>query len=95
MSNFAESLQQQLESTPHLRRRGQKILEVLKSPRSARKDRIIRRLERHATAALDEKVVAKAGGVEGIDWSKIDWQKFLSQILELLLKLLPLILGGL
>lgn len=86
MSNFAAELEAHLESKPDLRRRGKKILAVIQSRPSKKKDRILARMERHAAAAIDRDV-----GV-GIDWSEIDWKKVIEIIIKVLLMLLPLLI---
>jgi hypothetical protein len=90
MSNFAAELQAHLEADPNLRRRGKRILDVLKSRPSKKKDRTIARMERHAAAAIEREAPTEDG--VSIDWSQIDWKKWLGIILKILLMLLPLLI---
>jgi hypothetical protein len=62
-----------------------RILCILQNKRSKRRARRIARMEAHARAAIAE-------GRE-VDWSAVDWSAILKQILEVLVKLLPLILA--
>ena len=81
---FDLGLQAALEATPSLSRRGKRILAILNAKPSKRRNRQLDRMERHARAAL---------GVDKIDWTKINWAGVITMILEVLLKLLPLILA--
>lgn len=85
LRSFEVNLQEQLTGTPVLVRRAKRILDILNSPPSPRRTRRIARMERHAAAAID--------ATGKIDWSKVDWAKFLETILAVLLKLLPFILA--
>ena len=85
--DFAAALKKQIEADPHDTAKGQRILDIINSPPSRRRDRRLARMEAHARAAADL-------GNGKIDWSKIDWQKLLSTILDVLVKLLPLILAA-
>lgn len=80
---FAANLQAALETKPRPTKREKRILEVLQSPPSPRRDRQIARWENHARAAIDAD--PKKGA---IDWSSIDWGKVLTTILEILFKFL-------
>lgn len=79
---FAEKLKQHLEASPKLTRRGAKVLAVLKSRPSRRKERQIRRMELHAAAELDQD--------GAVDWNALNWDRLIEQILSVLLK----VLGG-
>ncbi len=94
-SDFVIGLKSSLEAAPNLRRRGKKILEVINQRPSKRRTRILARMERHAQAAIYDKVPASAfGPAKAIDWSKVDWNKVIMTILDILIKLLPLIIGA-
>ncbi len=98
MSNFAVELRAQLEADPKLSRRGKRILEILKSRPSRIKTRRLERMERHALAALEvgdlpSSPTPQAMEVGAIDWSTIDWSAVIGKILDVLLKLLPLLLA--
>lgn len=86
---FEDALREQIESDPAAGRKGKKILAVLNESPSKRRNRRIARMERTTKEAL---------GLKGaVDWSEqgeIDWGSILMMILELLLKLLPLILAS-
>lgn len=85
--DFETALRAQIEVSASRRRRARRVLEILDSRPSRRRTRQLARMERHALAALDSD--AKIGA---IDWSAIDWAKVFEKILEVLLKLLPLLL---
>ena len=91
-SNFAAELKSHLEADPKLSRRGKKVLELLNARPSKRKDRQIARMEAHVTVELRAMGAVGFAGEGAIDWSAIDWQKLLMTILEILIKLLPLLL---
>ena len=83
-TSFEHNLRQQLEADPKLRRRGLRILAVLNERPSKRRTRRVARMEAHSAAHL--------GLTGAIDWSKIDWQKVVMAVLQMLLALLPFIL---
>lgn len=97
MSNFAVELRAHLESDPKLSRRGERILEILKARPTRIRTRRVERMERHALAALEvgdlPSPSLQAMEVGAIDWSTIDWPSVIGKILEVLMKLLPLILA--
>ena len=80
---FEDALRAQLEATPDLRRRGKKILKILKAKPSAKRERQIMAMRANVLVRMDVDDV--------YDWSTIDWQKWLPIILKLLLTLLPLL----
>jgi hypothetical protein len=100
MQTFAEAFREHLTAEPTLKRRGKRLLAIIDGPPSKRRTRQLDRMERHAVAALDDKHLARlgikatalAGGGLGIDWSQVDWGKVLQTILEILMKILPLLL---
>ena len=83
---FLEALREQVEVKKS--RKGRLLLKRLDGMFPARRKRVVARLEKHATTYLVGEGVKV--GAAGIDWSTIDWSKFLEQILKLLLALLPL-----
>lgn len=85
MTDFREALIEQLESTPSLRRRGKRILDILKGPKTRRRDRIVARMETHTRLVIGE---ADAE----VDWSKVDWKSVIEIVLKFLLALLPFLL---
>lgn len=85
-THFEIGLLNALEADKNLKRRGKKILAILDGDAGKRRTRQVERMERHAAAALDK-------DRDKIDWSQIDWAKLIKLILEVLLKLLPLILA--
>lgn len=86
---FAANIQEQLEAkgTANLSAKEKKIMALLTEPASPRKDRRLARMENHARAALDMDPSQGA-----VDWSKIDWTKWLGTVLSVLVKFLPLLL---
>lgn len=64
-----------------------KILNIINAPDSPRRDRQLARMERHVRAELN------IPSNQAVDWSAIDWPTLIQTILQLLIKLLPLILG--
>ena len=84
--NFRESLIEQLESTPSLRRRGKRILAILNGPATRRRERIVARMERQTRVVMNIK-----DDVE-VDWSKVDWKAVIEIVLKFLLALLPFLL---
>ena len=85
--SFAGALHKQLaaKSNPSLGER--RILHILNSPDSPKRDRQVNRMERHVRAHLDLHPTAV------IDWSaEIDWPSLLRKILQLLISLLPLLI---
>lgn len=81
--DFATALRQQI-VTRKATRRSKRLLELIDGPKSARRTRVLERLESHARVTAG---VAQAGA---IDWSSIDWGKLFESILQLVLMLLPL-----
>ena len=97
---FVTGLKTSLESDPNLKRRGKRILDIVNSPPSKRRDRVLERLQAHSKASLPDAQLKKAsstGDMHGvIDWSKltqIDWGKIIEVILPILLKLLPILIA--
>lgn len=89
MTTFEDVLREQLAKKPRKGRRERRLLELIDSRPSARRTRVLARLERHARAFLvSEGAVGE--GVGAIDWASIDWEKFFSNLLKLLLAILPL-----
>lgn len=84
--SFAGALQGQLASKGRLTIGEKHILNILNAPDSAKRDRQLKRMERHVRAELD------LHPTEAVDWSAIDWPTLFQTILQLLLKLLPLLL---
>jgi hypothetical protein len=84
---FAGAMQKQLEAKGNLSRDEKRVLKILNSQDSARRDRQLAKMERHARAELGY-------GVNGeVDWSAdVDWSEVFRLILELLIRLLPLLL---
>ena len=70
---------------------GQRILHLLNSPDSLRKRVALNILQRHAEAHLATEDVARTAA-GAIDWSQIDWAKWLGILLKLFVTLLPLLL---
>lgn len=81
--DFRIELKDTLEADPKLARRGQKILALLNARPSRRRDRRVARMEAFARAQT---------GFEG-DWADLDWKSLIGQLLQMFLKLLPLILA--
>lgn len=85
-SAFEVGLRAALTSTTARRRRAEHILRILDRPRSHRRTNKISQWEEHA--------VVKFGGSLGIDWTKFDFEKFISAMIALIQKLIA-IFGGL
>jgi len=84
--SFAGALQGQL-AKRELKSLGERrIMRILNSPDSAKRDRQLLRMENHTRAHLDLPITA------AIDWESFDWQLWLGVVLRLLLALLPLLL---
>lgn len=83
MKTFETALRESLEAQPQQSRRARRLLDVLNSRPSRRRERVLARLESHARAET---------GFRGKDWSAIDWPSVLKTLLDILLKLLPLLL---
>ena len=85
MSSFATALRTNLEASPKLSRRGERILELLKARPSKMKERRLARMENHARIHLGLPMIG------AIDWAKIDWSaietlvSFLLSILKFLI----------
>lgn len=84
MSDFATVLRTEI-VTRKATRRSARLLKIIDAKPSKRRTRILARLEAHAA-------VAAGGEVGKIDWSAIDWTKLFNVLIELLLKLLPLLI---
>lgn len=83
---FEEALRDQIEGRPETIR-SRRILAVLDMEPSARRDRILARMERHAAAELEIK-----GEAGKIDWSAIDWGKVFDTLMKILSAILPYLL---
>jgi hypothetical protein len=83
MKTFEQALRENLEAQPKQRRRARRLLEALDARPSRRRDRMLARMEAHARAET---------GFKGKDWGAVDWKTILGSLLEMLLKLLPLLL---
>lgn len=64
------------------------VLRVLDGPDTLIKRMVLRRLERHAEAHIREETSV----VGEVDWSQVDWSKYLGILLKILLAILPFIL---
>lgn len=84
--SFAGALQKQLLEQGDLDSHEKKLLRILNGPDSPRRERQLARMEGHVRVHLG---LEKSPG----DWSGIDWPSLLPIILQLLVKLLPLLLG--
>ena len=84
--SFAGALQKELAERGSQSLAERRIMRILNSPDSDRRDRQVTRMERHVRVHLDLSPTA------AIDWSAINWAELFAVILELLKKLLPLIL---
>lgn len=92
--DFETALREQLNARPKSRFRGrwaQRLLKLVNGPPSAKRTRILARLESHARAHLVSEGMASATGA--IDWSSIDWNKVFDTILKILMALLPFLLA--
>ncbi len=87
MTDFATALKEQLEATPKLTRRGQRILDIINSRPSAMRTRRLAVMEAHSRSQLG------IGQNMGVDWAQMDWSTILDMLLKLLLALLPFILA--
>ncbi len=92
MATFEVGLKDALADRPARGLWDRRLRQLLDAKPSARRTRILARLERHVAAELVEHGVKGAGEV-GFDWSSIDWGKVLDFIMKLVLMLLPLFLG--
>lgn len=89
MQTFEEALREQFtlkRGGKKLSRWEKKLQKILDAKPSARRTRILNRMESHARVGLGLSATAK------IDWSKIDWAKVFDFIMKLILALLPLLL---
>lgn len=84
--SFAGALQHQLTKKGKLSFEEKRLARVLAGADSPRRDRQVARMEGHARVHLG---LAPTGAV---DWSAIDWPTILRQLLELLIRLLPLLI---
>lgn len=82
--SFAGNLQKHVEGKTAKERQ---ILNIINGPDSPRRTSQLARMERHVRAELDLPFNA------AVDWSAIDWPTLLPKILQLLMKLLPLLLA--
>ena len=84
---YEQALRQAIADNPIQGRRAAKLLKLLNARASKRRTRQLARMERHTAALL--------GLPEAfpIDWSRIDWSKWLPTIIGMLLALLPFILA--
>lgn len=82
---FEDALRDQLERDPALSRRGRRILAILNDVPTVRRARKIARMENTVRSSLG------VGATAAVEWAEIDWKPFIQQLLELLLKLLPLL----
>lgn len=89
---FEDDLRAGLESTPVLKRRAKKILDLLDSKPSKKRTRRIAALERHFWAHLSSAGVMDTPWSDNIDWGAeaIDWAKWLPIILKILALILTL-----
>ena len=83
MQTFEEALRDNLVAQPAQRRRAKKLLELLDGYPSRRRTRTLDRLERHARASTE---------FRGADWGALDWSSLLKTLIDLLLRILPLLL---
>lgn len=89
MQTFEEALREQFtirRGGKRLSRMEKRLKKLLDAKPSARRTRILERMERHARVALDLHEDAR------IDWSKVDWSKVFDFVMKLILMLLPLLL---
>ena len=86
---FADALLKAMDDQPKQGRRGILLIDFLMSRPSRRKDRQLARMEKHTRVQLGihEDDVVDWGG------AGINWKKILGPLLDLLLKILPLILA--
>ncbi len=83
---FEEALRDQIEGRPDTIR-SRRVLAVLDMEPSARRDRILGRMERHAAAHLELK-----GEPGKIDWGAVDWAKVFDLVMKILAAILPFLL---
>ena len=89
---FCVEFQKAMKSHPLLFPLAQhKINTILNGPDTPQKAAVMRTMERHVRAHLMEKHLV-AGNAEVIDWTKIDWAKLLTLILQIVIALLPFLL---
>lgn len=86
--DFETALRNQIEAKSKQSAGDQRIMDILDSKPSRRRDRQLDRMARHAAAAAQ-----LSGDPSTIDWSTVDWSKLLETIMTVLLKLLPLLLA--
>jgi hypothetical protein len=92
LSSFEGSLRVHLEKAgPEKKRQTRKLRELLDSPPSRRRTRLLERLERHTIAHLQaEGKLGNEATFGAIDWSTVDWNKILDFVMKLLTMLIPL-----
>jgi hypothetical protein len=91
--DFASALREQIVTRKVRGLRARRLLALIDGPKTRRRERVLTRLERHATAELvsmGRMTAAQAAGA--IDWSAIDWNKVFDVILKILLAILPFLL---
>lgn len=89
VDDYASGLKATLESTPDLKRKGQRWLRVLKARPSKLRTLRLGLMEARCRAEL----IARGYGEDGkIDWSKIDWKAIISIVLQVLAVILPLLM---
>ena len=88
-ASFADNLRAQLEAEPKLRRKAARILAILNARPSKRRTRQIARWEAHAAAELRLDALPRRFGQ--IDWSQVDWARWLSIIVSVILALLTIL----
>lgn len=86
MKTFEQALREQIESSGTRRVRARRLLKVLNARPSARRTRVLARLERQAARFLEDEGVA--AGRAGIDWGAIDWAALFDRLLKFLLSIL-------
>jgi hypothetical protein len=90
---FRAELLKAMDAAPNVHPLLQRKLKIiLNGPDTPKKAVILRYMERHARAHLAEQHLV-AGNVEALDWSKIDWNKVLTYVLQILIALLPFLLA--
>lgn len=96
-TSFEYNLRMQLEADANLHRRSKRLLAILDAPPSRRRTRRIEMMEWRAVKGCVDcgygRQVSDASEFGKIDWSKVDWAKLIGMILDVLLKLLPLLLA--
>lgn len=83
---FAGALQKQLLMKEKLTFRERRILDIINSPHSAKRDRVLYRMELAARGALD------IHANEAVNWGEVDWPRVIRIILAILVELLPLLI---